>query len=629
MNRDPHLHLIEQCIDALDKEIEAVRKKPSQEVLKSGVFVRKIEDQYVYRFETSTNSIRFADRVQLLDENQQYTALLGEADKEFIELLTAENFGPEIREIQAEWENDFILRQMQHQLMRIDDPDDFPMLQRLLDRNFEDETELPRSDDPTGLNHAQQQALLKAMSQPVSFIWGPPGTGKTSTLGHIVARLLSEKHRVLFVSNTNRAVDVGLLATLQALKENAIPFSGDRITRFGELILDQPELEAVHFEAEVERLTKKNAIKDDSLADDILDLEEKIKLLEKTDPKSAEPLKVRLEFMKQNAEPSDTDTGVRELVLLRKKKAVFTTMAKVCTSELLQREDFDAVVIDEGSMVNIPYLLIMALRCDRHLVIAGDPMQLPPISVAEDSKSRAWLETDVFAWASRARSAEDLFRWHDENPKCTTFFDTQYRMQGQLAELVSKSFYQGRLKSRTAAKSGAAIYLYDSSKSELGMSQEPSDRAGFKPVNQVHQQQILELVQELVYQHNMPRWEIGIITPFRHSSWRYFQELRSRELSGIEAGTIHTFQGREKEIIILDTVVSVDKSGKGSRSYRVRPFDENKSGLNVARLLNVALSRSKGKLYVFADLDHINNLYQGSFFGNLMDNINGSAKMLN
>ena len=58
-------------------------------------------------------------------------------------------------------------------------------------------------------NDAQKDAIEKALTNRTVFIWGPPGTGKTATLGYIIANYLEQGKSVLFASNTNRAVDVG------------------------------------------------------------------------------------------------------------------------------------------------------------------------------------------------------------------------------------------------------------------------------------------------------------------------------------------------------------------------------------------------------------------------------------
>jgi len=86
-------------------------------------------------------------------------------------------------------------------------------------------------------------------------------------------------------------------------------------------------------------------------------------------------------------------------------------------------------------------------------------------------------------------------------------------------------------------------------------------------------------------------------------------------------GTIHTFQGREKDYIIFDTVMSGEKQRGSIRHYSVRPLDEEKNGLSVPRLLNVAFSRSRKELVVIADMGHIEQVYGEKFLGRLLDKI--------
>lgn len=57
------------------------------------------------------------------------------------------------------------------------------------------------------LNEDQQKALCSAIGRNLTFIWGPPGTGKTRTIGTITEYLHREKRTVLIVSHTNTAVD--------------------------------------------------------------------------------------------------------------------------------------------------------------------------------------------------------------------------------------------------------------------------------------------------------------------------------------------------------------------------------------------------------------------------------------
>src|SRR5699024_8784895 len=93
-----------------------------------------------------------------------------------------------------------------------------------------------------------------------------------------------------------------------------------------------------------------------------------------------------------------------ERVELGRKKLVATTLAKVCTSDLFDGQTFDAVVVDEASMANLPYLMVLAAKATDHIVVVGDPMQLPPIALTNDAQARKFLEDDIFIFVSRADS---------------------------------------------------------------------------------------------------------------------------------------------------------------------------------------------------------------------------------
>ena len=66
---------------------------------------------------------------------------------------------------------------------------------------------------PSDLTEEQRAALEGMTAHEISYLWGPPGTGKTTTLAATVYKLFAENMRVLLVSNTNQAVD-GILEAL-------------------------------------------------------------------------------------------------------------------------------------------------------------------------------------------------------------------------------------------------------------------------------------------------------------------------------------------------------------------------------------------------------------------------------
>jgi superfamily I DNA and/or RNA helicase len=143
---------------------------------------------------------------------------------------------------------------------------------------------------------------------------------------------------------------------------------------------------------------------------------------------------------------------------------------------------------------------------------------------------------------------------------------------------------------------------------------------GFQPENKVHGQLVTDVIRSFAFESGVSMADIGVIVPFRSGVYSYRKWLREKGLDGVEVGTIHTYQGREKRVIIFDTVMTGEVTQYGrTRHYTVRPFDEDKNGLSVPRLLNVALSRAKDRLILVADMRHIRAVYQNKFLGRLME----------
>lgn len=71
---------------------------------------------------------------------------------------------------------------------------------------------------PTEYTKSQREALQSTIETPVTYVWGPPGTGKTTkVLSQLLRGLVKEDKRVLLVGPTNTAVDNALLAVLPTL----------------------------------------------------------------------------------------------------------------------------------------------------------------------------------------------------------------------------------------------------------------------------------------------------------------------------------------------------------------------------------------------------------------------------
>jgi len=91
----------------------------------------------------------------------------------------------------------------------------------------------------TGLNSLQQTAVEAVAGQATTYIWGPPGTGKTTAVAATVAALAANGQRVLLVSNTNLAIDTALERCLDRLAKLGTLSGGDAL-RLGPAV--KPEL---------------------------------------------------------------------------------------------------------------------------------------------------------------------------------------------------------------------------------------------------------------------------------------------------------------------------------------------------------------------------------------------------
>jgi superfamily I DNA and/or RNA helicase len=629
--------LLKEAIDATESEIRAVTLRPSRDMLISIDMPKKGSfEGHSYAFKTQNQSFQHVDELKVISVDPVVKGTVRSFDDERLIITFDKPLEEPVTAIEVEWINDYILRRTLDQLEFISKSENKKYAERLEEVLNPDIT----GSDTSGVsfledgfrNPAQRDAIQKSLANRVTFLWGPPGTGKTATLGFIIANMLHQGKKVLFASNTNRAVDVGLLSVLAALQDIRITIEPEKITRFGDVALDHDAIQQLQFDQQIE--AKQTELRE-QLQPDREDVRRQLLLdtinnLIKAGKKVPPKLEYELELLGSDAESIEAERveAQEELEMLPfkeiiKKQLVATTLARVCTSDLLHSLSFDAVVIDEASMAGIPYLVVLAAKSKKHLVFAGDPMQLPPISTTDSVKHRNFLEKDIYSLISNAIEMEDLFVWKDDHPQLTCFFDTQYRLNADLATIISDVFYDGRLKTgkikhnRTDIEETLSVHVVDTSRYGAYITTKQSD-GGFRPENEVHRNLVKELVRRLMINERVHPSEIGIIVPFRSVVWDYRKFLREEGYFDVEVGTIHTFQGREKHAIIFDSVMSGQLNGSHKRHYSVRPFDETKNGMSVPRLLNVAFSRAKEKLVILADMEHVDKIYKGMFLGNLL-----------
>lgn len=83
------------------------------------------------------------------------------------------------------------------------------------------------------LNTQQKEFVEHAIANAVTYLWGPPGTGKTRSLSSLNELLFDAGKRVLICSNTNQAVDQVLINLCRTLTTAHPALNDGRVMRIG------------------------------------------------------------------------------------------------------------------------------------------------------------------------------------------------------------------------------------------------------------------------------------------------------------------------------------------------------------------------------------------------------------
>jgi hypothetical protein len=447
----------------------------------------------------------------------------------------------------------------------------------------------------TTLRPAQKEAVLKAGKQ-FSILWGPPGTGKTYTLGSIAAALSMAGRRVLVIAPTNNATDKAALAIDDARIRLGAPLTKGEMIRPGRPSL--PELE------EREHLMKWTQVLC-AAGEKLKELRTKKAALEKK--RSAAFGHDRYELTKKLAsikeELAETENSrARELAKLAKEaRIVVTTIATALYRQNILDQFIQsdcALIIDESSMVP-RYVLPRMLSGDLgHLCLVGDFWQLGPICKSPtklDKNAGYWVMDSIFdsARLCDVESATVL-----ETKQCLTMLKEQNRMNPMVCEPISNVFYAGKLISIGVPKPLPLVPDWPSS-SHVFVNF--ADAAASQAIKySARNIRILEnsrldsalcaigLIRKLQNHSSHKPPSILLITPFVNQA-RLACELLKKVIGtapNIKAGTIHVAQGQEADVVIFDPVDPLHDWLVGKYKSDMR------------RLLNVAFSRAQSQVMV-------------------------------
>jgi superfamily I DNA and/or RNA helicase len=402
------------------------------------------------------------------------------------------------------------------------------------------------------LNESQRQAVSAIIqNELLTIVHGPPGTGKTTTLIEAILQLTRAGEKILLAAPSNTAVDNIAKGLIR---------QGVRLLRVG------------------------NTSKVDEA---IFSHTPEGKLANSKQQKEIRQLKIRAEEFRKMALKYKRSFGKAERdqrnLLFKEVKAIRAEIKKLQAyneerlfeeAEVIagtpvglydagiDRLRFQTLVMDEAGQCIEP-LAWCIFPLAQKIVLAGDHWQLPPTVLSNEASklgfNRSILETAI-------ATVSNVF-----------LLNTQYRMRSVIAGFSSKYFYNGLL--LTAAhlnNTGVHLTFIDTAGSGYNEVHGPDGTS-------LQNEGELQIVQKILETESLDPLKTAFISPYS-GQVAAAKEVLPKEL---RASTIDSFQGQEKETIIVSLVRSNDEGEIGF--------------LKDYRRMNVAITRAKEHLFVIGD----------------------------
>jgi ssDNA-binding Zn-finger/Zn-ribbon topoisomerase 1 len=214
-------------IDALGLEVAAIRKKGggTQIELRGGERVGQAEGSWLYRFVVVEDlNLRDDTPVRVTAGQEDVPGILVSFRDGVLIVALEKDIGPKVAVARLISNDAFLIERLKDRLEKVRNGEaEFsrPAADRVLGlaapRTADTEPHRSVTEDG-GVNTDQILAVRRSLGSDTTFVWGPPGTGKTTTLARIVEAHYRAGRSVLLVSNTNIAVDTALERVAERLK---------------------------------------------------------------------------------------------------------------------------------------------------------------------------------------------------------------------------------------------------------------------------------------------------------------------------------------------------------------------------------------------------------------------------
>lgn len=459
------------------------------------------------------------------------------------------------------------------------------------------------------LDESQKKAFLMATDgSPVSLIKGPPGTGKTYVINAIVQYITKElKQKVVISSQTHVAID----NVLDELMENYDLIIPNRITNRRNRYSGE-EIDSTLYKTWAKKFESHNKrAGDQKLAEEIL--------------------KDMANFQGNQVFRFSQDTTLADYSVLG---ATTTTSAIGGKKGLELLEGYDWLIIDEVSKCPITEVLRYLPYVEK-IIMVGDDFQLAPLleftkadveglpSYDEDkfNKLESIYEKSVFAnTLEKAREAGRMIE-----------LNVNYRSVKAVLNAYN-IFYDGRLQNMREVVKPTKVQFNDFKKYEdkdiffIEVKNGKEAKDGTSRYNIEELEATADILKDLMKTVKNP---IGVtvsaIFPYAAQIEKFqkkYKELindAKKHFKSFEIDTVDAFQGKETDIVLVNTVVTMEKG----------------NFLSEFRRINVSMSRARDKLFIFGNSItlskiemRINGGSKRTYFREIIDDIRRFGKMI-
>ncbi len=265
----------------------------------------------------------------------------------------------------------------------------------------------------------------------------------------------------------------------------------------------------------------------------------------------------------------------------------------------LVREMFDLVIIDEASQCDIASALPLLHRA-RHAVVCGDPKQLRHLSFLREDRMRGIATQHGLTaiereqWNYRTHSLLDAVNQALPTQDDVILLDEHYRSMPQIIEFSNRRFYGGALRVMTRRPDTIGLR-------SLELKKVPNGKRRKEGYNIEEVEAIIKEIERMAKaeakRDARAKTSIGILSPYRDQVNFLNKQLAARlkprtlEDHQIAVGTAHTFQGDERDVMLLSLVVD-PASHPATLTF-----------LNQENLFNVSVTRARSRQVIFTSLD--------------------------